>query len=111
MAEAGGGAAGPRVGERAEAERGAAGQRVRPGPCERSSVPVEGELRCRRLQLGKRQQRLLLALAARVAVEGLPARFGAGWSPKVVRGWRGRAAWSRGQPGVQPRPVGDEGLM
>lgn len=129
MEEAGGGAASGRVlgsglrpagGRRAA---GAAGQRVPPGPGERSSVPVEAELRFRYLQLGKRQRRPLLALAARVAVDGLPARGGVvaegGAGAARPSKWESRATCgadaARGERGAYvtftdriPRSVGGE---
>ncbi|KAM6103085.1 uncharacterized protein LJ206_011788 isoform 1-T1 [Theristicus caerulescens] len=68
---------------------GAAGQRVPPGPCEQSSLPVAADLRFRHFQLGKRQQQPLLSLAARAAVVG--SWLGAG----AVRpsSWESRATW------------------
>lgn len=102
---------------------GAAGQRVPPGPGERSSVPVEAELRFRYLQLGKRQRRPLLALAARVAVDGLPARGGVvaegGAGAARPSKWESRATCgadaARGERGAYvtftdriPRSVGGE---
>lgn len=111
MGEGGGGAApGQSVGERAAAGWGLPGGSCLLGPMRGRASRLEVELRYRRPRLGKGQQRPLLALPARVAVDGLPAPGEGGH-----RGWCGggeaQQPGSREQPGVQPPPVGGEGLM